>query len=152
MPAWTPRSIRLVMNLWPPFVGAGIHITSIANDWRAAAVELRARPWNRNLHGTHFGGSLYMMSDPFWLLLLQQVLGRAYVVWDQAGEVLFVRPVHETVTATFVLDDTVLTEIRAQADRGEPAAHWFSVDLRTKTNALVARARKRVHVRRADAG
>jgi hypothetical protein len=31
------------MNLWPPFLGAGIRVRSIAADWSEATVELRER-------------------------------------------------------------------------------------------------------------
>lgn len=44
----SPRLLRWVMNVWPPYVGAGIHVRSISADWSEAAVELRARLLNRN--------------------------------------------------------------------------------------------------------
>ena len=36
-----------------------------AEDYRHARVELRQRWYNRNYVGTHFGGSLFAMTDPF---------------------------------------------------------------------------------------
>lgn len=61
----TPARLRRVFNLWPPFAFTGIHVARIGDDWRSARVELRMRPWNRNYVGTHFGGSLFAMTDPF---------------------------------------------------------------------------------------
>jgi hypothetical protein len=75
-----PSTLRLGMNLWPPFLFSGVHVAEIAPDWRYARVELRLRPWNRNYVGTHFGGNLFAMTDPFWMLLLMHCLGRDYYV------------------------------------------------------------------------
>jgi len=72
----SPRLLRWGMNVWPPYLGAGIHVRSISGDWSEAVVELRARLLNRNYVGTHFGGSLFAMTDPFYALLLGQPLPR----------------------------------------------------------------------------
>ncbi len=61
----SPRLLRHLFNVWPPFLLSGIHVTRLSNDWRHVEVELRLRPWNRNYVGTHFGGSLFAMTDPF---------------------------------------------------------------------------------------
>ena len=61
----SPATLRWIFNLWPPFAASGIHVTHLSKDWRHARVELRMRPWNRNYVGTHFGGSLFAMTDPF---------------------------------------------------------------------------------------
>ena len=79
----TPRLLRFGMNLWPPFLFTGIHVTDIGKDWRSARVELRLRPWNRNYVGTQFGGSLVAMSDPDWMLLMLHALPRDYIVWTR---------------------------------------------------------------------
>ena len=136
-----PSILRHGMNLWPPFLFAGIHVAAISPDWRHARVELRMRPWNRNYVGTHFGGSLFAMTDPFWMLLLMRLLGREYYVWDQSGAIDFLKPGRGTVSARFDIDDAVLAEIRQATAGGAKYLHWFE-------NEVVARVRKQVYVRR----
>jgi len=41
------RTLRRLMNLWPPFLCNGIRVLHIADDWTEARVVLRLRPWNR---------------------------------------------------------------------------------------------------------
>ena len=84
-------------------------------------MELRLRPWNRNYVGTHFGGSLFAMTDPFWMLGLLHILGRDYYVWDRAGAIDFL-PGRGTVRTSFRIDDALLAELRAEAAGGEGAA------------------------------
>lgn len=136
------------MNLWPPFLFTGIHVTRIAPDWRHARVELRMRPWNRNYVRTHFGGSLFAMTDPFWMLLLMRLLGRDYYVWDQSGAIDFLKPGRGTVSARFDIDDAVLAEIRQATAGGAKYLHWFENEVVDAGGDVVARVRKQVYVRR----
>jgi Domain of unknown function (DUF4442) len=82
-------SMRMLLNIWPPFLGAGIRLRRIAPDWKAIDVEMKLRWWNRNYVGTHYGGSLYSMADPFLMLMLIENLGKDYIVWDKAASIRF---------------------------------------------------------------
>ncbi len=144
----TARRLRRMMNLWPPFLFSGIRVRTIADDWRHVEVELRAHWWNRNYVGVHFGGSLFAMTDPFWMLLLLHVLGRDYIVWDKAGEIEFLKPGRGTLRASFRLDDATLDEIRAATADNDKHLRWFETNVIDAEGAVVARVRKRLHVRR----
>jgi acyl-coenzyme A thioesterase PaaI-like protein len=147
MPRMSPRLLRWGMNLWPPFLGAGIRVRSIAADWSEAVVELRERFVNRNYVGTHFGGSLFAMTDPFYALLLMHRLGERYLVWDQAARIEFVAPGRGTLTARFRITEALLDSIRAQAAGGGKVLPEFDVEIRDRAGELVARVRKTLYVR-----
>lgn len=140
--------LRLGLNLWPPFLFSGIRVTALAADYRHAHVELRMRPWNRNYVGTHFGGSLFAMTDPFWMLLTMNALGSRYWVWDKAAEIEFVKPGRGTVHADFRLDDRVLAELRQATATGSKTLRWFNTDVVDSEGDVVARLRKQLYVRR----
>ena len=120
----------------------------MSDDYRRARVELRMRPWNRNYVGSHFGGSLFAMTDPFWMLLAMKSIGRDYIVWDKAGTIEFVKPGRGTVHAEFVLEDAVLEELRQATADGDKALRWFDTDVRDADGEVVARIRKQLYVRR----
>ena len=143
-----PSTLRHGLNLWPPFLFAGIHVSEISSDWRRIRVELRMRPWNRNYVRTHFGGSLFAMTDPFRMLPVLKCLGPDYFVWDKAGEIEFVKPGRGTMHATFELEDAVLDELRAAAAGGEKVLRWFDADVIDEQGDVVARTRKQLYVRR----
>lgn len=144
----TARLLRHVLNLWPPFLFSGIHVVALSADYRHARVELRMRPWNRNYVGTHFGGSLFAMADPFWMLLTLHALGGDYIVWDQAGSIEFVKPGRGTVHARFDLTDQVLDELRHATADGGKILRWFATDVVDSDGLVVARVRKQLYVRR----
>ncbi len=144
----TPRTLRRILNLWPPFLFAGIRVAAFSDDFRHARVELRMRPWNRNYVGTHFGGSLFAMTDPFWMIMVKESLGRDYFVWDQAAEIAFLKPGRGTVTARFDLDPQAVQELREAAAGGGKVLRWFQTDITDAAGDTVARVRKQVYVRR----
>lgn len=138
---------RRGINLWPPFLFAGIHVTAISADYRYVRVELRQRPWNVNYVRTHFGGSLFAMTDPFWMLCLLQNMGSRYFVWDKAGAIEFLKPGRGVVWTEFRLDDATLDEVKAATANGDKYLHWFENDVLDAQGDVVARVRKQVYVR-----
>ncbi|WP_460813035.1 DUF4442 domain-containing protein [Luteimonas pelagia] len=144
----TAAWLRRGLNLWPPFLFTGIHVAELADDWTSARVELRMRPWNRNYVGTHFGGSLFAMTDPFWMLLMLHAIGDDHIVWDRAGEIVFEKPGRGTVSATFRLDPATVASIRAGTADGDKHLRWFETDVMDREGDVVARVRKQLYVRR----
>ena len=136
------------MNLWPPFLFAGIRVTRLDDDWRTAEVELRLGRLNRNYVGTHFGGSLYAMTDPFYMVMLSMILGRDHVVWDKVATIDYVRPGRGTVRAHFRLDEARIDEIRAACADGARHLPEFRTEIRTPEGELVATVDRTLHVRR----
>lgn len=140
-------TFRRLMNLWPPFLFNSIRVLAVSEDYTEARVVLRLRPWNRNYVGTQFGGNLFAMVDPFWMLLVMQHLGQDHYVWDKAGAIDFVAPGREDVYARFHLDDATVAELRAAAAGGDKVLHWFDTDIVTASGEVVARVRKQIYVR-----
>ncbi len=52
---FAPNVVRLIGNLWFPFLGAGIRITEVNDDFRYVRVEMPLHALNKNYVGTHFG-------------------------------------------------------------------------------------------------
>ena len=140
-------TFRRLLNLWPPFLCNAIRVQAVSDDWTEARVVLRLRPWNRNYVRTQFGGNLFAMTDPFWMLLALHQLGPDYLVWDKAGAIDFVAPGREDVYAHFRLDPAVVEELRAAAAGGDKVLRWFETEVTTAAGEVVARVRKQLYVR-----
>ena len=144
---FSARQLQKGMKWWPPFLGAGIRLRSMADDFREAVVELKLGRLNRNAVGTHFGGSLYAMTDPFFAIMLMRNLGRDYLVWDKSASIEYVAPGRGTVSAHFRLSGERIDEIKAQAAGGEKVLPQFAVDVKDETGGMVARVYKTLYVR-----
>ena len=140
-----------IVNIYPPYLGAGVRALHREGDERTFRVEMRLRPWNRNLFGTHFGGSLYSMCDPWFVLLLVRLLGDGYLVWDKTATIEFLRPGRGRVSAAFHLSPEAVEEIRSAADRDGKTEPVLSVDVVAEDGEVVARVTKRLWVKRKEA-
>ena len=143
-----PPRLRRWINLWPPFLGAGIRVEHIAPDMKAVNVEMNLSFWNANYVGTHFGGSLFAMADPFYMLMLMANLGRDYIVWDKAASIRYRKPGKGTVRAEFRLTDAQLDDIREKLKTLPKYEPTFQVEVKDESGEVVALVEKLLHVRR----
>ncbi|MDM1707458.1 DUF4442 domain-containing protein [Thiopseudomonas alkaliphila] len=141
------RWLKWGISLYPPYLGAGISVKSISADFRQVQVQMKLRWYNRNYVGTQFGGSLYSMTDPFYMLMLMQCLGPRYLVWDQASQIDFISPGKGCVQAQFQLSDEQLVDIQRQTAQGEKYLPVFQVNIFDSQQRLIARVQKTVYVR-----
>ena len=136
------------MNLWPPFLGAGIKVEHIAKDFRHAKVRLKLGLLNRNIVGVHFGGSLFAMTDPFFMMMFSQNLGKDYIIWDRAAKIEFLKPGKTNVSARFHITQEQIDEIRNEAQSGEKILKDYSVDILSTTGEVIARVTKTLYIRK----
>ncbi len=144
-----PKFGKLIrhINWYPPFLGAGIRVASFRDDFTRFEVQLKKRWYNRNLFGTHFGGSLYMMCDPFFVFIVTMNLGSGYIVWDKSASIQFLRPARGTITGVFEISKGRLEEVRADVDARGKNTYHFEAELTDEAGEVVARATKEVYVR-----
>jgi acyl-coenzyme A thioesterase PaaI-like protein len=146
------KAFKWLVNVYPPFLGAGIRVRSVSPDFRKIEVEMPLRWYNRNYVGTHFGGSLYSMVDPFYMVMLMHVLGPDYIVWDKAAAIEFFKPGTGTMRAGFHLTEADLESIYANTAEGRKYLPEFSVEIVDAKGELVARVRKTLYIRRKPRG
>ena len=144
------HALRRWINLWPPFLGAGISVKHIAPDMKAIDVEMKLRWWNANYVGTHFGGSLFAMTDPFYMLMLMANLGREYIVWDKAASIRYRKPGRGTVRAEFRLSDSQIGDVREKLKTLSKYEPVFTIEVKDGAGVVIAEVEKVLHVRKKD--
>ena len=141
------RFLRWALNFYPPYIGAGVRVRHISADFQQVQVKMGLGWYNRSYVGTQFGGSLYSMTDPFFMLMVMECLGRQYIVWDKAARIDFIAPGKGPVFANFAIDEALLTDIRTQTAAGDKYLPELHVDVRDGEGTLVARVHKTLYVR-----
>lgn len=147
---WTPRRFKTVLNLYPPYLFAGVRVEHVDPEWREIRVAMKLRWYNRNAVGTHFGGSLYSMVDPHLMLLLMQRLGSDYVVWDRSASIRFRRPGRGRVHSVARVSDEDVERIRRETAEGEVYRPTYELTILDESGETVATVVKELHIRRRD--
>ena len=140
--------MRRMLNLWPPFLFSGISVREISKDFRHTKVRLKKKLLTTNYVGTLFGGSLFAMTDPFYMVMVMKNLGKEYIVWDKRSEIEYVSPGKSTVYAEFHLWDEELDEIRREVASSGKYLKWFEVEIKSGDGTVVAIVKKQIYVRK----
>lgn len=136
------------MTYWPPFFGAGIKVNHISNDFRHVQVSMKLKFWNKNYVNTHYGGSLYSMADPFYMLMLLENLGKDYIVWDKSAQIRFKKPGKGKVTAEFKLNESDILSIVEELKTNLKVEPTFNVEIKNEQGEVVAIVEKVLYVKK----
>jgi Domain of unknown function (DUF4442) len=142
--------VRMRLNFYAPFLGAGIRVKRLAPGWKEIDVEMKLRWWNANYVGTHYGGSLYSMTDPFFMVMLIENLGKDYIVWDKSASIRFKKPGRGTVFAKFRLSDQQIQEIKRALITEKKIERVFTVEVKDESGTVIAEVEKLLHIRKKD--
>ncbi len=139
---------KLWLNTYAPYIGAGVRTTFLDLNQGVVQVEMPLTRLNKNAVGTQFGGSLYAMVDPLYMLLLLHQLGDEHVVWDKAASIDFIAPGRGRVIARITLDPAEVATIRELAADHQPVLRNYTIDITGVDGQIVARVDKVLYIRR----
>lgn len=143
-----PRYAIKLINFWLPYLGAGIKVIHCNHDMTEVTVQMKQRLSNSNYVGVHFGGSLYSMCDPFYMLILMLQLGNDYIVWDKSATIDFLRPGKGTVTAKFEISSECVQEIKEKLMSESKIYPEFETYILDKSGQKIAHVKKTLYVKK----
>lgn len=143
-----PFVSKFMLNHYSPYKGAGIAIDKIDLKNYHIRVKMPLTHKNQNIVGVHFGGSLYSMVDPFYMLLLMHHLGPKYVVWDKAATITFLSPGRSTVYADIRLDFAEIEQIKQATENYQPVYRNYTLNIFDDSGLRIAEVQKTLYIRR----
>lgn len=142
------KLFKILINFYPPYLFTGIKIAHISPDYRQITVTMKLHFYNKNYVGTHFGGSLFSMTDPFLMTMLINNLGKDFLVWDQDSSIKFLKPGRGTVKAEFKITEELLNEIKENTKDRNKYFPQFETDITDEKGIVVAKVTKTIYVKR----
>jgi len=142
------RLSRIGFNFFPAYRGTGGRVTYIADDWCEIRVKIPLSWRTRNYVGTIYGGSIYGAIDPIYMLMLINILGPSYTVWDKAAKMRFRKPGRETLFATFALGEDEILEIKRLADIQKSVDRIYDLEVTDRTGVVHAQIEKTLYIAR----
>ena len=126
-----PRELKRMLNLWFPFLVNRISIISIADDFQNMHVCLKHSFWNRNPNKSIWGGSIASAMDPFFPILMKQILLQKGILTDfysRAVNIQFIKMVKSDVTFQFSISDEKVVQAEKDLDQNGKYEGWHSVE------------------------
>lgn len=142
------KFLEKAISFYGPFLGAGVKLDDMSKDYRHAKVSMPLTFYNKNYMGTQFGGSLYSMVDPWYMLMLIKNLGKNYIVWDKGANIQFKKPGKGKVFAEFTLTQEIVDEIKAHVEANTKMDYTFKVEVKDEKGTLICQVDKVVYIRK----
>ena len=138
----SPRSAKILLNFYPPFIFNRIKIKYISEDFTEVKVKIKKSIWNKNMAGTIFGGTLFSAADPFIAVMYWQIFSIRFnqkiIVWLKGAEIVYKKPSATDMFLHFKIDEE---EIQlAKKDLEEKGKHFseYLVDLKNSKGEVCA--------------
>lgn len=142
------KKLMKFMRFWPPYLASGIKVDAINEDFTKIQVSMKQYPWNTNYVGVHFGGSLYSMSDPFYMFILLEHLKKDFIVWDKEAKIKFIKPGKGKVRINFEIELSRISEIKSEAIEKGKAEPEFETYIYDEKDQVIAHVWKKLYVRK----
>lgn len=141
------KQIKLI-NWYPPYLFSGIRVSDVNEDVTKITVQLRLTWYNKNLFGSHFGGSLYAMCDPFYVFIAVVNFGDQYIIWDKSSKINFKKPGYGIVSAIFEINQNTLETMKKDVEREGKKTFSFNTQIKNEQCEVVAEVEKEIYIRK----
>ena len=142
-----PQRLMHLLSFWPPYFFAGISVIEVNEDFTKIKVQMNQRPWNTNYVGSHFGGSLYSMCDPFFMFILLHHLP-GHIIWDKGASFRFKKPGYGKVIATFEISKSSIDQIKKDAAQNYSISPIFKTNILDETGDIIFALEKTLYVKK----
>lgn len=142
------RFLENAINFYGPYLGSAVKLKKMTKDYRYAKVVMPLTFYNKNYVGTQFGGSLYSMIDPWYMLMLIKNLGQNYIVWDKEATIRFKKPGRGKVHAEFNLTQEIIDEIKLHVAENTKMDKVFKIEIKDEEGNLICDVDKVVYIRK----
>lgn len=146
-----PIELKRMLNLWFPFLVNRISIISISDDFYQMEVRLRHSFWNRNPNKSIWGGSIASAMDPFFPVILKQILLKKGIETDffsQAINVQFLKMVKSDVTFHFRINEDEITKAEEALIKKGKYSGWHSVEGISAQNEVCVKGKVQIFLRK----
>lgn len=154
-PKWrlSPNRLKWFITLYPPLLFNGIRILSVRHDYQQVRVKIWKNVCNTNFHGSIFGGTVLCAFDPFFGVMLWQILnhrGEKAEVVVMALEAQLKKPAMTSLWLDFKISDAEVQLVTEDLHARGKHVKGYRVDALDKTGQLIATANVVVHIKRKD--
>jgi acyl-coenzyme A thioesterase PaaI-like protein len=135
-----------LLSFYPPFMGTGIWVKKVTKT--TIKVIMLDLWYNRNVYGTHFGGSLYAMCDPFFILILHRNLGNNYIYWDKSAKINYLKPGNGKVEAIFEIPLAQIDTIKKEIEIEKRKSFVFTTSILDNSGSTIATVEKEIFLKK----
>jgi len=142
--------LKWAMRFYPQLFFERIWVRKFHRDFNAVDVKVNASFLNRNYNASIFGGTIFSATDPFYPILLDQILqrkGYKILVWLKSAEIDYLKPARNNLFFTIKVEESDVTKaIKHLETEGKHIAS-VNIDVYDSDEILCAKVRNEIYIR-----
>ena len=150
-PDLKPNELKYMLNLWFPFLVNRIKIISITNDFHQMNIQLKHSFWNRNPNKSIWGGSITSALDPFFPIMIKQIMlikGIRTDFFSKAVHVEFIKQIHTHVFFQFRINETEIMTVENSLEINGKYEDWHTVNGLDSNGNICVKGKVEVYLRK----
>ena len=144
------NSLKWLMRLYPPMFFQRIWVKKIDKDFRSIDVKINRSLFTTNLGSATFGGTIFAATDPFYALLIVQIMqhkGFKITVWLKSAEIQYLKPARTDMYYSIKIDDEMIKEVEQAITREGKFVKSYPIEIFDTTGDLCVTAQNEVYIR-----
>lgn len=141
------------MRLYPPMLFQRIWVKRVHKDFQGVEVKINRSLFTTNLGNSIFGGTIFSATDPFYALLLGQIMQRQgfrVTVWLKSAQISYLKPARTDLHYTIQLNSNDVSEAVSALHLHGKFVRGFPIDIFDTHRELCATALNEVYIRNLD--
>jgi hypothetical protein len=152
--AVSENTLKWLMRLYPPLLFQRIWVVRFNKGFKGLRVKIKKSLFNKNYNGSIFGGTIFAAADPFYPVLLHQVLKpmgmQKLKVWSKSSQINFLKPALTDLNFEIIITDNDIDhalEILTVTGKYERS---FPVNIYNKDGEICVSLINEVYIRNLD--
>ncbi len=144
------NSLKWLMRLYPPMLFQRIWVKKIDKDFRGIDVKINRSLFTTNLGSATFGGTIFAATDPFYALLIGQIMqhkGFKITVWLKSAEIQYLKPARKDLHYSIKIDDEMIKEVEQAISNEGKFVKTYPIEIFDTTGDLCVIALNEVYIR-----
>ena len=149
------NSLKWLMRLYPPMLFQRIWVKKIDKDFRGIDVKINRSLFTTNLGSATFGGTIFAATDPFYALLIGQIMqhkGFKITVWLKSAEIQYLKPARKDLHYSIKIDDEMINEVEQAISNEGKFVKTYPIEIFDTTGDLCVIALNEVYIRNLNFG
>lgn len=101
------------MRFYPPLFFQRIWVVKFHEGFKGVDIRVKKSWFNQNYNRSIFGGTIFSTADPFYPVLLHQMLaakGYKPIVWLKSCHIQYIKPAYKKLNCTLLLAEDVIAQ------------------------------------------
>jgi len=144
------RALKWAMRFYPSLFFQRIWVIKFEKGFRGVEVKINKSILNRNYNKSIFGGTIFSAADPFYPVLLYQLLtlkGYKVIAWSKASQIHFLKPAMTDLFFKINIDDKVILKCEQALKTAGRYIKVFVIDIYDKNGQLCVSVSNEIYVR-----